>query len=171
MYVMILLSKCRSHNTKAFVWNRLWMMWLSHWLLLSLLPTGLYNTASMLQQEAGLPRCTTPPVVHPDNPLLFSTPKATTTPRAVRQLGLLSACCLLLTGCMYTTHSMHIHWTHTTCMQHTYTLRLQYTPHTYILRLQYTPYTYILRVHYMQHVYSADFTHSILMWHSSITWR
>ena len=47
--------------------------------------SGYLHTAAMLQQEAGLPRSSTPPLQLPDAPLVFTTPKSSTS-RQVRTL-------------------------------------------------------------------------------------
>ncbi len=45
-----------------------------------LMAKGLSNTAAILQQEADLPKCTTPPPQIPSSPHLYATP---TTPKIV----------------------------------------------------------------------------------------
>ena len=39
--------------------------------------SGLTETASILQREGNLPRCSTPPMIHPASPQLYMTPQAT----------------------------------------------------------------------------------------------
>lgn len=38
---------------------------------------GLTETAGILQREGNLPRCSTPPMVHPTSPQLYLTPQTT----------------------------------------------------------------------------------------------
>ncbi|XP_076077249.1 DDB1- and CUL4-associated factor 1-like [Mytilus galloprovincialis] len=51
---------------------------------------GLMDTACMLQKEGNLPRCTTPPMIHPASPQLYMNPQATPS-RMPRQFNAMSS--------------------------------------------------------------------------------